>query len=145
MKIRLDNEVFALRDNESAQLWKERPEFGRFLAVMARTVQFPEGPFSPVRKEDGMPVEMAAIIAAVIGAKSQAWHWVQLSAPTKERIGDLMFDVKCEKDRWYYLAIEDFSAVPQSLEAAERAIMRQCVSESRNGEVTQAAKKLEDK
>ena len=35
----LDNEVFAIRDHESVQLFTEPPEFGRYIAVMARSVE----------------------------------------------------------------------------------------------------------
>lgn len=103
----LDNEVFAIRDHESVQLFTEPPEFGRYIAVMARSVEFPPGPRSEVRTADGLPVESATIVAAEFGARHQSWHWVRLSAPTKEFVGDQLFDNGCEKDRWYYLLITD--------------------------------------
>lgn len=113
MGVSLDNEVFALRDNESMQLWTERPDNGRWLAVMARSVEMPPGERSPVRTIDGAPVEQAAIIAAEWSAKNQCWHWQQLSQPSKEFIGDMLFDGGAEKDRWYYLVVTDLSAVTQ--------------------------------
>lgn len=105
----LENEVFALRENESLQLWTERPESGRFVAVMARTVEMPPGARSPVRTSDGAQVEQAAIVAAEWSAKHQHWHWVRLSSPSKELIGDMLFDNGAERDRWYYLSITDLS------------------------------------
>lgn len=110
MTVSLDNEVFALRDNESIQLFTERPDFGRFIAVMARSVEMPSGPRSPVRAEDGAPVEQAAILACGWGFENQCWHWMQISPPSKERIGDLLFDGGADRDRWYFLLIFDTSA-----------------------------------
>jgi len=109
MSVSLDNEVLALRDNERILLSSERPEGGRFIAVMARSVEMPEGPRSPVRAEDGAPVEQAAILACEFGHEQQAWHWMQISQPSKERIGDLLFDNAADKDRWYFVAIFDLS------------------------------------
>lgn len=103
----LENEVFAIRENELLELWTERPESGRFVAVMARRVEMPPGPWSPVRTSDCAPVEQAAIVAAEWSEKHQHWHWVRLSSPSKELIGDMLFDGGAEKDRWYYLTITD--------------------------------------
>lgn len=109
----MENEVFAIRDNESLQLWTERPEGGRYIAVMARSVEMPPGARSPVRTVDGAPVEQATIVAAEWSAKNQHWHWVRLSPPTKEFIGDMIFDSGAELDRWYYLAVTDLSLAQQ--------------------------------
>ena len=103
----LDNEVYAIRDHEAVQVLTERPAGGRFIAVMARTVELPPGEHSKERSADGAPVEQATIVAAEFGAKHHNWHWIRLSAPTKEFVGDLLFDNECERDRWYYLQITD--------------------------------------
>lgn len=105
-QLSIDNEVFALRDNELMQLFTKRPE-GRFIAVMARSVEMPDGPRSPVRTADGAPVEQAAILGALWNYSQQCWQWTQISPPSKERIGDLIFDSGASKDCWYYLAITD--------------------------------------
>ena len=73
---------------------------------MARSVSFPEGDFQLRRVPDGAFVEMAAIVAAELNQAGK-WQWCILSPPTKELIGDLMFDVgRVDRDVWYYLAIE---------------------------------------
>lgn len=103
----LANDVYAIRDHEAAQLLTENPNEGRYIAVMARTVELPPGEHSKERSADGAPVEQATIVAAEFGAKHQCWHWIRLSAPTKEFVGDLLFNGGCERDRWYYLQITD--------------------------------------
>lgn len=100
-----DNEVFAIRDGESTTILEERPTEGRFIAVMARSVFMPDGPRSLQRRSDGAPVEMAAILSCQINTDGE-WQWTQLSPPTKENIGDLLFDSGAEKDKWYYAAIK---------------------------------------
>ena len=105
MGVRLDLEMFALRDNERFQFYDEHPGDGRVLAVMARSVSMPEGAKSKERACDGAPVEAAAILACEIGAASGEWHWVQISPTSKEVIGDRMFDNGLEKDRWYFMLV----------------------------------------
>lgn len=105
----LDNEAFAIRDHERVQLVTERPSGGHYIAVMARSVEMPPGDRSPVRPADGARVEQAVIVACEFGRKNQCWHWVKLSPPTKEFIGDLLFDNGAEKDRWYYAEITDLN------------------------------------
>lgn len=104
MGLNLTNEVFALRHGEVIQLFIERPESGRFLAVQARTVEFPDGPVQATRPGDGAPVERAAIVCCEW--INNQWQWCQLSPQTKEAIGDHMFDNGVKKDTWYYLSIE---------------------------------------
>ncbi len=115
---RLDFEVFSLRDHERVTLLDGRPDAGRFIAVMARSVSFPDGPAAPVRDIDGAPVESAAIVAAQIQHEKQAWQWLQLAAPTKEHIGDMLFDNGADRDRWYFLQIVDLVANPELAGAA---------------------------
>ena len=99
----MENEVFAIRDGEWSSLYEQRPTEGRWFAIQARTVSFPEGPTHPVRQSDQALVENAAIIACqIVDGK---WQWMQLSPPTKADIGDLLFDCNAEKDKWYYLVI----------------------------------------
>lgn len=111
----LDLDVFSLRDGEVLQLCIERPKCkGDWLAVMARTVSMPPGPHRATRDMDGEPVEMAAIIAARVGKTHGEWVWQQLSPPTKEFVGDFMFEQGAEMDRWYYLLLSkvDFDPAP---------------------------------
>ncbi len=110
-KWQLDCEVFALRDHEQSQLFVEKPDDGRFIAVMARSVEMPPGERSKVRAMDDAPVEQAAILAAEWSHQNQSWHWLQISPPSKEHIGDLLFDSECEKDRWYYLVVIDLKNI----------------------------------
>jgi hypothetical protein len=114
----LDLEVFAIRDNESIRIVQTRPERGRWIAVMARSIEMPDGPRSPVRESDGAPVEQAAILACEFGERQQSWHWQQLSPASKEIIGDVLFDNQCEKDRWYFLVVSDLHS-PAALPAEE--------------------------
>lgn len=110
--VSLDLEVFALRDNEQLQLFKERPQ-GRFVAVMLRSVEMPAGARSPVRDSDKAPVVQAAVLGCEWSAKAQHWQWIQISQPSKERIGDKMIDDGCEPDVWFYLSIVDLTAQPK--------------------------------
>lgn len=110
--MQLTNEVFALRDNENVRLSEEKPASGRVLAIQARSVAFPPGPFEKKRTGDGAPVEQAAIVAADWLPSKGLWCWVQLSPQTKEVIGDLLFDTGAEKDRWYYITVE---SIPEHL------------------------------
>ena len=106
----LENEVFSIRDGEKLQLWDGKPEGIRSIAVMARTVEMPEGPRAQVRACDGAPIENAAILACEFQHNGQCWQWLQLSPCTKENIGDLMFNNHCERDKWYYLSVEDLTS-----------------------------------
>lgn len=108
----LDFDSFTLRDKEVMQLCDERPTCGgTWLAVQARSVSMPPGEVHPVREFDGEPVEMAAIIAAQWIA-SKGWIWVQLSPPTKEVVGDYLFEQQVELDRWYYLLLSSPAPTP---------------------------------
>lgn len=109
MSVSLDHEVFALRDNEQFAVQEGRPIKGRWIAVMLRSVQLPEGPHVATRHCDGEPVEKCAVLAAEMNATRQAWQWMQIAAPSKERIGDLLLEASAERDRWYYLVITDLS------------------------------------
>lgn len=102
----LDNEVFALRDHECIQVFEDRPESGRFIAAMVRSVPPPPGPMLATC-EDGAPVEAAAILAAVWRHFDQRWVWTHLSPASKRNIGDVMLDGGCERDRWYFVVITD--------------------------------------
>lgn len=105
----LDLDTWTLRDGECLQLCDEMPAcIGEVLAVMARSVSMPPGPHRPSRDLDGEPVEMAAILCARFTRRGE-WVWQQLSPPTKEYIGDFMFNHGAEKDRWHYLLV---SSVP---------------------------------
>lgn len=99
------NEVFAIRDGEMTTIHEQQPESGRWIAVQARRVMMPKGPCQQVRQTDGAPVEQAAIVACQLSEGK--WQWVTLSAPTKETIGDLLFDGNAERDTWYYAAFTD--------------------------------------
>jgi hypothetical protein len=111
-RFRIDNEVFALRDSEQVTIVEDRPAKGRFIAVMARSLEMPEGARSVARPSDGAPVEQAAIVACEWNNTFQSWQWLAVSPPTKERIGDLLFDSEgVVKDRWYYATITDPLAV----------------------------------
>jgi hypothetical protein len=102
----LDLEVFAVRDGETVQFSEERPtHHGRWFAIMARSVEMPPGNRSSVRWIDGEPVEQCAILAAQLGRLETAWQWMQLSPPTKERLGGMMFANNLERDRWYFVSI----------------------------------------
>ena len=105
----LENEVFSIRDGEKLFLWDGPPHhYGkRFIAVMARSVEMPEGPKASVRASDGAPIESAAILAAEFQHQNQCWQWLQLSPCSKEHIVDMMFNNHCELDRWYYLSFEE--------------------------------------
>jgi hypothetical protein len=104
-----ENEVFALRDGELLTVFGEEPSevqdvpSGRWICVMLRSVDFPDGPVCPFRESDKATVECAAVLACqkVRGE----WQWIQLGAPSKENIGDLLFDANAERDKWYYLEI----------------------------------------
>jgi len=101
----INNEVFALRNNETFMIDEEIPPEGiRFFAVMARSASFPAGNHLE-RCSDGMPVEMVAIIACEL--VNDKWQWMRLGYPTKETIGSVMFERKLDKDRWYYVWIEN--------------------------------------
>jgi hypothetical protein len=121
MAMSLENEVFALRGNESCRLFEEKPDSGRFIAVMARSVEMPPGPRSAVRDSDGAPVEQATIVAAEWIDKRQCWIWSRLAQPTKEFIGDMLFDSSAVIDRWYYLLITDLS-VGEALTQSDPAL-----------------------
>lgn len=99
----ITNEVFSLRSGERVEVFFEEPADGCSLALMARSLSMPPGPRWGVRQSDGAPVEDAAIVAAQ--RVDDLWQWVQLSPPTKEYLGDLLFDNDAEKDRWYYLLV----------------------------------------
>lgn len=105
--VSLDHEVFAIRDGERVELTNVRPNQGRWLAVMARSVEMPDGPKVPVRTCDSAPVEQAAILACEMNRSRHAWQWLQISPASKEIIGDLLFDSGAEKDRWYYAIFSD--------------------------------------
>ena len=97
----VENEVFAIRNGERTTIVAEQPTSGRWLAVMARSVSMPPGERHPFRHSDQMAVEQAAIVACqMVDGK---WQWVQLSPPSKEAIGDLIFDSNADKDRWYFV------------------------------------------
>jgi len=113
MAVSLDNEVFALRDNESFTFFAEPPGFGRALAVMARTVEMPPGNRSPVRPCDGAPVEQAAILACEVRGADGSWCWCQIAPASKEVIGDWIFDHGLKKDCWYYMLVSDLNAPTQ--------------------------------
>lgn len=102
-KLDLTNEVFALRHGEHLQGFLEEPETGDWIAVMLRSVEMPSGPRQEKRKSDGAPVEMCAILAC--HKVDGAWQWLQLSAVSKEVIGDHFFDSNAPKDVWLYLQI----------------------------------------
>ena len=106
----LDLDVFSLRDGEVLQLCAEPPAHGDWLAVMARSVTMPPGPHRASRDLDGEPVEMAAIVAARKGKVHGEWLWQQLSPPSKEYVGDFMFEHGAEPDRWYYLLLSSVEA-----------------------------------
>jgi hypothetical protein len=98
-----ETEVFALRDSEVVRILDAEPPGGRWICVMARSVDFPAGEVDPNRKSDGAPVERAGILAChKVRGK---WQWLQLSPITKEQIGDLMFDSNVDLDKWYYVDI----------------------------------------
>lgn len=106
MEKMLLNEVFALRPGEQMVGTKERPEgpTHKWLAVMLRTVQMPDGERHPARPLDGAPVEQCAVLACqMVGGK---WQWLFLSPPSKEAIGDYFFDGTWPKDEWLYLMVE---------------------------------------
>ena len=105
MLTRIDFECFALRGNELLHLHESPPERGRFIAVMLRPVEMPPGPRVPTRPCDGEPVKSLAVLACEMA--SEGWQWVIISPPSKEYIGDFLMDCKCERDRWYYLRVED--------------------------------------
>jgi hypothetical protein len=114
----LTNEFFALRDAETFQIHEHPPASlaARVLAVMVRSVTFPEGP-ATAKDRRGLPVESASILAAE--RTSGEWKWVTLSPATKEVIGDFLFDtVKVERDRWFYLEITQTASPPPWLEGA---------------------------
>jgi hypothetical protein len=104
--INLGNENFCLRDGECIEISTERPTSGRFIAVMARTVQRPDGEKEETTA-DGLPVEDAAILSAMIRKVSQRWVWITLGPATKEAIGDLIFDNNLPKDKWLYASISE--------------------------------------
>lgn len=101
----LSFDSFTLRDGERMQLSSERPGKGRYLAVMVRSVSMPAGEKANVRPIDGAAVEQAAILACEMNSNGQ-WLWCHLSPPTKEVIGDFLFDdCKIDRDKWYYLTL----------------------------------------
>lgn len=100
----LENEVFALRPGEVIQGFYERPTSGEWICVMLRSVEMPAGEKHPVRLSDGAPVEACAVLAChLVDGK---WQWLQLSAVSKEAIGDHFFDNNAPKDQWLYLVID---------------------------------------
>jgi hypothetical protein len=101
----VENESFALRHGEQYKIIDIKPIKGRWIAIMAQSVQFPFGPYAKARQSDGAPVEQAAILACQM--VDGLWQWLQLSPPTKENIGDLLFDSGADKDAWYYLEISE--------------------------------------
>lgn len=103
--VSLDNEVFALRNNEVIQLFTGPLDSGRWLAVQARSIEMPTADRTKVRACDGAPVEQAAIVACEWNPEHGGWQWVPLSSPTKERIGDHLFDSGASRDVWYYLLV----------------------------------------
>ena len=104
----LINEVFALRMGERLSLHRREIDAAKaghcVLAVMLRSVDFP-GPMEPRRQTDRAPVQQCAILAAQRSADG-LWQWCPLSTPSKESIGDYLFDIaKPPQDEWFYLAI----------------------------------------
>jgi len=77
---------------------------------MARSIEMPDGPRSKLRVCDGAPVEQAAILAAEFSHENECWHWLQISPPSKERIGDMLFSNAADLDRWYYLSVTDLKS-----------------------------------
>lgn len=113
MEAILENDVLAIRNGERLQLWTEIPDCDRWVAVQVVSVTMPEGQIHSSRPRDGMPVEQAAIIACEM-VKGK-WQWTQLSPPSKEFIGDMLFDSDAERGRWYYLSIES-TRIPDPVE-----------------------------
>lgn len=93
----LVNEIFALR-GEIVTLQEEKPTNKLWLAVCARSIEPP----GPMRPRDGEPRAEHAVIAAC-QEYQDGWQWVSLSQPTKQIIGDLLFDNGFAFDKWYYL------------------------------------------
>ena len=120
MSVSLEFDTFSIRDNERVQMLTDKPDSGRFIAIMARSCELPPGPHQSVRTSDNEPVESAAIVAAIWSHVRQNWQWQQLSSVSKEYLGDVMFANECEKDRWYYMTFEDLSLAASV--AAEGAV-----------------------
>lgn len=103
----LTNEVFALRNLEEVELIDgplEHP--ASWLAVRIVPVSLPGVPVAPYRgnPNNDMP-EHCAVVAAGHDHAGR-WQWVALSLATKEYICDfLVDDVKCDRDKWYYLRV----------------------------------------
>lgn len=99
-------EAFAVRNGESVTLQNARPDEGRFIAVMARTMLgFPDGEAHEKRRTDGAPVENAVICAAQL--RDGEWRWMALAPLTKEFFGDLLCEIGAERDTWYYVTFTD--------------------------------------
>ena len=105
----LTNDVFAIRDEVFVAYDSEQAAINHngatcVLAVMLRTVEFPPGKIEPVRTADSAPVEARAVVSCKRNPKGR-WQWLPLSAPSKEAMGDYLFD-GCEAtpDRWYFVA-----------------------------------------
>lgn len=98
------HEQFALRDNERIRQVESHTDDACCIGVMARTVQMPDGERQAVRPEDGAPVEQAAILG--VERVEGKWQWLPLSQPTKEILGDLIFDNNLPRDEWIWLVIE---------------------------------------
>lgn len=103
MAIEMVNEIFSLRTYECVTIKEECPTDGHVLAVMARSIEFPDGDIEATAW-DGSPVEQAAILACE--RFDGKWQWSSLSQPTKQFIGNLLFDGGAERDKWYYAIIE---------------------------------------
>lgn len=98
------NEVFALRPGEVIYGQSERPTEGKWIAVMLRTVDMPEGERHPTRPLDNKPVEQCGVSAcAIVDGK---WQWLALSPPTKEVVGDYFFDGNWPRNEWLYLVVK---------------------------------------
>lgn len=111
MKFELINEPFTLRSKESIQLVEENIELiveseanKRYIAVIIRDCEMPSGGIVPL-SYDNQKVESAGILACEWLYSKNGWIWISLSPVTKEIIGQLMFDAKCEHNKWYYLEI----------------------------------------
>jgi hypothetical protein len=102
----MDNEVFALRDAERIVVAEAAPDKGRWIIVQLVPVQMPDGNRTTVRACDGAPVEQCAVIACEWSVTNNGWQWLQLSPPTKEFIGDLLFDNGAERNQWHFIAVE---------------------------------------
>lgn len=103
-------EAFSMRDGEIATILEHQPDNGRWFAVMMSPVPPMPGPMQAHREIDGLtvePVELAAVIACQKRRDTGEFVWMQLSPLTKEVIGDVLFNSRAEKGRWYYALITD--------------------------------------